>query len=76
MPGDGGAVRRPEGDSGCLGSIPRPRPGGGGYTAFRHLEAVLRLTQYCEQNRPDYGAMTDEELERAIGELGSQLEAP
>jgi len=24
----------------------------------------------------DYGAMTDEELERAIGELGGQLEAP
>lgn len=34
----------------------------GGYAAFRHLEAILRLTQYCEQNRPDYGAMTDEEL--------------
>ena len=43
---------------------------------MRHLEAVLRITQYCEQNRPDYGAMTDEELERAIGELGGQLEAP
>ena len=37
---------------------------------------ILRLTQYCEQNRPDYGPMTDEELERAIGELGGQLEAP
>jgi len=36
--------------------------GRGGYAAFRHLEAILRLTQYCEQNRPDYGAMTDEEL--------------
>jgi uncharacterized protein YlaI len=47
----------------------------GGYAAFRHLEAILRLTQYCEQNRPDYGSMTDEELERAIGELGGQLEA-
>jgi len=48
----------------------------GGYAAFRHLEAILRLTQYCEQNRPDYGAMTDEELERAIGELGGLPEAP
>ena len=50
--------------------------GRGGYAAFRHREAILGLTQYCEQNRPDYGAMTDEELERAIGELGGQLEAP
>jgi len=46
----------------------------GGWHHF--LEAILRLTQYCEQNRPNYGAMTDEELERAIGELGGQLEAP
>ena len=48
----------------------------GGYAAFRHLEAVLRLIQYCEQNRPDYGAMADEELERAMGELGGQSESP
>jgi hypothetical protein len=48
----------------------------GGYAAFRHLEAILRLTQYCEQNRPDYGAMTDEELERAIGKLGGGSETP
>lgn len=34
----------------------------GGYAAFRHLQAILRLTQYCEQHRPDYGAMSDEEL--------------
>jgi len=40
--------------------------GRGGYAAVRHLEAILRLTQYCEQNRPNYRAMTDEELERAI----------
>jgi hypothetical protein len=50
--------------------------GRGSYAAFRHLEAILRITQYCEQNRPDYGAMTDEELERAIAELGGQLESP
>ena len=48
--------------------------GRGSYAAFRHLEAILRLTQYCEQNRPNYGAMTDEELERAIGELGGRPE--
>ena len=41
--------------------------GRGGYAAFRHLEAILRLTQYCEQNRPNYGAMTDEELESHWG---------
>jgi hypothetical protein len=45
--------------------------GRGGHAAFRHLEAILRLTQYCEQNRPDYVAMTDGELERAIRELGA-----
>jgi hypothetical protein len=50
--------------------------GRGGCAAFRHLEAILRLTQYREQNRPDYGAMTDEELERAIGERGGWSEAP
>ena len=38
--------------------------GRGSYVAFRHLEAILRLTEYCEQNRPSSGAMTDEELER------------
>jgi len=37
--------------------------------------SILRLTKYCEQNRPNYGAMTDDELQRAIGELGGQLEA-
>ncbi len=41
----------------------------GGYAAFRHLEAVLRLTQYCEQNKPNYGALSDEELEQAIDGL-------
>ena len=37
---------------------------------------ILRLTQYCEQNRPNYSTMTDEELGRAIGELGGGLEPP
>jgi len=37
---------------------------------------ILRLTQYCEQNRPNYGAMTDEELKRAIGELRGLPESP
>lgn len=34
----------------------------GGLAAFRHLAAIMRLTQYCEQSRPDYGAISDEEL--------------
>ena len=45
----------------------------GGIAAFRHLAAILRLTQYCEQNRPNYGAMSDEELEGAIWSLGGPL---
>jgi hypothetical protein len=45
----------------------------GGHAAYRHLAAVLRLTQYCEQNRPDYRAMSDEELEAAIEAMGGPL---
>jgi len=45
----------------------------GGIAALRHLSAILRLTQYCEQNKPNYGAMSDEELEVAILALGGSL---
>ena len=45
----------------------------GGYAAFRHLAAILRLSQYCEQNKPNYGAMSDEDLEGAIWALGGPL---
>lgn len=45
----------------------------GGYATLRHVQAVLRLTEYCEQNRPDYGAMSDEELREAILALGGSL---
>lgn len=45
----------------------------GGFAAFRHLAVMLRLTQYCERNKPDYGAMTDEELESAIWALGGPV---
>lgn len=34
----------------------------GGFPALRHLEATLRLIQYCESKRPDYRSMSDEEL--------------
>ena len=42
----------------------------GGYPAFRHLAAIMRLSQYCERNKPNYTAMSDEELESAIWALG------
>lgn len=45
----------------------------GGYPAFRHLTAIMRLSQYCEQNKPNYGAMSDDELESAIWSLGGPL---
>jgi hypothetical protein len=34
----------------------------GGFAALRHLEAVLRLVKHCEEDRPDYRSMSDEEL--------------
>jgi hypothetical protein len=34
----------------------------GGFAALRHLEAVIRLVQYCEANKPNYRQMTDEQL--------------
>lgn len=34
----------------------------GGLAAIRHLEATIRLMQYCEEDRPDYSRMTDDEL--------------
>ena len=45
----------------------------GGYAAFRHIAALVRLLQYTEDNKPNYGAMSDEELESAILELGGPL---
>jgi hypothetical protein len=42
----------------------------GGYAAFRHFDAIVRLVQYCERNRPDYSRFTDEQLEVAIRALG------
>ena len=34
----------------------------GGYKAFRHISAMIRLLQYYEENKPNYGVMSDEEL--------------
>ena len=45
----------------------------GGYAAFRHLAAVVRLAQYCEETRPSPESMTDEQLEATIRALGGQV---
>jgi len=41
----------------------------GGLAALRHLEATIRLIQHCEQDRPDYSQMSDEELEAMLASL-------
>jgi hypothetical protein len=41
----------------------------GGFAALRHLEATIRLIQHCEQDRPDYSQMSDEELEAMLASL-------
>lgn len=45
----------------------------GGNAAFRHLAAVIRLAQYCEQTKPSPQSMTEEELELAIESLGGEM---
>ena len=45
----------------------------GGYPAFRQLAAIMRLSQYCERNKPNYRTMSDEELESALWALGGPL---
>jgi hypothetical protein len=41
----------------------------GGFAALRHLEATIRLIQHCEQDRPDYSQMSDDELEAMLASL-------
>lgn len=41
----------------------------GGFAAIRHLEATIRLIQHCEQDRPNYSQMSDEELEAMLASL-------
>lgn len=41
----------------------------GGSAALRHLEATIRLIQHCEQDRPNYSQMSDEELEAMLASL-------
>jgi hypothetical protein len=42
----------------------------GGFAALRHLAATIRLIQHCEEDRPDYSQLTDEQLQ----ELANALE--
>ena len=56
--GYGGVEGFAEAWVGCLhGDLQR-----GGFAALRHLEATIRLVQFCEQERPDYSQFTEEEL--------------
>jgi hypothetical protein len=41
----------------------------GGFAALRQLEATVRLIQHCEQDRPNYSQMSDEELEAMLASL-------
>jgi hypothetical protein len=41
----------------------------GGFAALRHLEATIRLIQHCEDSKPDYSRMSDQELKQMVGEL-------
>ena len=43
----------------------------GGFAAFRHFDCVVRLAEFCESNRPNYGCWTDEQIESAIAAFGS-----
>ena len=43
----------------------------GGFAALRHLEAVLRLMKHCEEDRPDYSQMPEEELESILASLSN-----
>jgi hypothetical protein len=45
----------------------------GGLPALRHLAALLKFMEYCEPEPVDYAAMSEEELESAIWELGGPL---
>ena len=44
----------------------------GGYSAFRHFDTVIKLSQHCEQNRPCFSRMTDAELVAAVDALGGE----
>lgn len=45
----------------------------GGYPAWRHIGAVLRLMEHLERVKPDVSQMSDEELEDRLAELDAQV---
>lgn len=45
----------------------------GEFAAYRCFQSVIRVAQYCDDNRPDLGSMTDEEIEHALMENTKQL---
>lgn len=43
----------------------------GGVAALRHIEAVIRLVQHCESQRPDYSKFTDKQLQQLADGFGT-----
>lgn len=48
----------------------------GGFVAIRHLETTMRLIQHCEEDRPDYSRMSDEELMQKMTSFGNEGPPP
>ena len=48
----------------------------GGFVAIRHFETTLRLIQHCEEDRPDYRRMSDEELMQKMASFGNEGPPP
>jgi len=45
----------------------------GGYAAFRVFQSLFRLAEYCDANRPDMSALSDEQLQQAWEENTKEL---
>ena len=41
---------------------------------FAHISAVIRLMEYVDDHKPDYGQLTDNEIEERIREIQSSIE--
>ena len=40
---------------------------------FAHISAVIRLMEYVDDHKPDYGQLTDDELEERVREIQSSV---
>ena len=40
---------------------------------FAHVAAILRLVEFVDDHKPDYGKLTDDELEERIREIQSSV---